>query len=96
MVYYTHGRYRPTGASRIVGPRKKMFHITNFGSFSGGLSRYADLNSYIPEAGDDHDAMSWDSQTEWDDDSWNEFVDEAVAATEDAEKALAEWRKENA
>lgn len=71
------------------------FHYSNFGSFGGKLKRFADLNGYVPQEGDSHENMTWDAMTEWDDDSWDSHVAEAVAATAAAEKELDAWRAEN-
>lgn len=70
------------------------FHYTNFGSFGENLKHFADLRGFVPEEGDSHEDMEWDAMTEWDDDSWDEHVADAVAATEAAQKAVNEWRGE--
>lgn len=72
-----------------------MFHLTNLGKFAGELKQYADLNGYVPEAGDDHSAMEWDAATKWEADAWREHVAAAVLATEQAEQDVAEWRTAN-
>lgn len=72
-----------------------MYHRTNLGAFDGDAKKYADLRGYVPEAGDHWSKMQWDAQTEWDADSWQEHVEGAVRATEQAEKAVAEWQRQN-
>lgn len=79
------------------------FHKSNFGSFGENLP--CDLNGYVPELGDcpddfsfDHDNFSLDYDQHgngyegYADDAWDEFVLAAVAATEEAQAALDEWR----
>ena len=71
------------------------YYIGNFGAFGGALADFADLNGYVPQMGDAPDDLQWDAMVEWSDDSWQEFVKDAVAATAAAEAALNEWRSEN-
>ncbi len=59
-------------------------------------SLQASLNGFVPEAGDSHEDMEWDAMTDWDDNSWDDFVAEAVAATKAAQKELSAWQDENA
>jgi hypothetical protein len=72
------------------------FHITKLGSFGRRLSRFADLDGYVPEEGDTPEDMHWEGGIEWDEESWDDYVTEAVAATEEAKKALRDWQDENA
>lgn len=72
-----------------------MFHKNNFGSFSGELERFADMQGYIPEIDDDYSDMSYDGAIDWDEESWAEFVEDAVAATKRAQAALSEWQAAN-
>jgi len=72
-----------------------MYHKTHLGSFSGEVEQYADLDGYVPEAGDHWSKMTWDAQTQWDADSWQEHIEAAVRATERAESGVAEWQKAN-
>ena len=69
-----------------------MYHITNLGNRSNVVQQYADLDGYVPEAGDDHADMTWDSATEWDDDSWADFVSSAIEATESAVESIESFR----
>jgi len=80
-----------------------MFHKSNLGRFGNGLP--ADLDGYVPEAGDDPADFSWDHD-EFEDDydeagngydgyaheRWSDFVAEAAELTRRAEEALDEWR----
>ncbi len=72
------------------------FHKTNLGAFASYVDQYADIDGYVPVAGDHHSKMNYDAMTEWTADSWQEHVEAAVRATVQAEQAVAEWRKENA
>lgn len=73
-----------------------MYHITNFGGFAQQIARYADIDGFVPEAGDAHEDMRWDSSGPgWDDDQWADYVDEAVAATEKASDAVIQQREDN-
>ena len=67
------------------------FHYTNYGSFAGELKKYADLRGYVPEYGDSADDFDWPHEG-FTADQWDDFVAEAVDATEKAEKALRRWR----
>ena len=68
------------------------YHLTNLGQAAIHVSRFADLDGYIPEPGDSHADMRWDSMVEWDDDSWDAFVSEAAEATKVAEREIDAWR----
>lgn len=67
-----------------------MYHQNVFGKFADHVTQYADINGYVPEAGDHWSRMTWDAQTEWDADTWQEHVEAAVRATKCAEQAVAE------
>jgi hypothetical protein len=69
------------------------FHFSNLGMFSGELQAFADLDGYIPEAGDEWFDFQWPAGTCWDKDTWQEYVCGAVRATVRAEKSLAAWRE---
>lgn len=71
------------------------FHKSNLGRFSAEVEQYADLDGYVPEAGDHWCQMSTDGATAWDDDLWQEHVEAAVRATQRAEQQIAEWRQMN-
>jgi len=84
------------------------FHISNFGSFASDLKHYADINGYVPEEGDSPEDLNWghdEFERDFDDygdgydgyaaEKWSEHVSGAVAATEKASVALAEWRAGN-
>ncbi len=69
-----------------------MIHKSNLGGYGDDAEQYADIDGYIPQAGDKHENMNWDAMTVWDDDSWAEHVSAAVAATAAAEEAIADWQ----
>lgn len=77
-----------------------MFHYTNFGSYGEQLKKYADMDGYVPESGDELSQFTFasglfdDGDCEAIEDAWFDFVAEAVSATCDAEKALIAWRQE--
>lgn len=74
------------------------FHVTNFGAFSNNLSRFADINGFVPVAGDVYDDdFCYEEPNDFDDpDTWGEFVQEAVEATKTVNQKVDEWREENA
>ena len=37
------------------------YHISNFGASANVLQRFADIDGYEPEAGDEHEDLRWDS-----------------------------------
>ena len=69
------------------------FRFSNFGQFANELQAYADLDGFVPEAGDDWAELRWDAAIDWNDDTWQEHVCGAVRATVRAEKSLAAWRE---
>lgn len=84
------------------------FHRTNLGSFAGGIR--ADMSGYVPEATDGPWDLSVDHGTErthdadgelteygqwWEEEGYPEWQAEAIAATESATAALAEWQAAN-
>lgn len=68
------------------------YHVSNLGAYGTEAAQYADLNGYVPEAGDDWRDLQWDAAIEWSDEAWAEHVAGAVAATERAERDLAQWQ----
>lgn len=70
------------------------YHYSNFGQFSDYVVQYADLNGYVPEAGDDPENFTWPHEG-YEGDEWEDFVQQAIAATEEAEEALKEWREDD-
>ena len=76
------------GASREEGrDRASMkFPAGNFGSFGGGLRRYADRDGNIPSNGADFGSMNYSPMWTPDDGEWAEFVADAVEATGEAEE----------
>ncbi len=71
-----------------------MYHKTNFGRFANHVERYADLNGYVPEAGDHWSKMEFDAATVFDADSWQEHVEAAVEAAVRAEQDVQAWQAE--
>jgi len=82
------------GSVLEVMKKQAGFHYTNIGS---SLQRFADLNGFVPEYGDSVEDFQYDSLTQDDFESnpemWEEFVQEAVLATEDAQRDLNTKRK---
>jgi len=72
-----------------------MFHVTNLGDFGGDVKPFADLRGYVPEPGDHWAAFDWDAAIEWDAEAWDEHVEAAVLATEEAERLVSGWRLAN-
>lgn len=72
----------------------KMFHKSNYGS--AGESLPSDIRGYVPEAGDDHADMVWDGMEEWTDETWADYMADAIAATAKADADLNAWRAGNA
>lgn len=77
-----------------------MFHYSNFGQFGEDLRRFADINGYVPQQGDAVDDLTYpkgwfddaDATPEEIEEEWQDFVQEAVAATKEAERAVEAWR----
>jgi len=64
------------------------YHKDNFGKFEGIVSRYADLDGYVPESGDSIESFRWeDAPVDWD--AWCKSADDA---TRQAQSSVAEWR----
>lgn len=78
-----------------------MFHHTNMGTYGESLKRFADMDGYVPEDGDElaqfNFASGWfgDEDDEANEEAWEQHVTEAVSATAEAEKALTEWQAGN-
>ena len=81
------------------------FHISNFGSCGEVLRKYADIDGYIPEDGDDpsilnygHNEFTEDFDGDYEGyegcaaDTWSTFLDEAVTATHKAVDTITAWR----
>jgi hypothetical protein len=83
---------RATGPQAKKKEKKMAFHYTNLGLFGEELKKYTDIDGFIPEAGDEWENFYWDAMIEWDDDSWEDFVAEAVEATLLANNSLDDWR----
>lgn len=82
-----------------------MYHVSNLGAF--GPTDHTDIDGYVPDIDDgpwdmvyDHGAETThnadDTLTEygewWEEEGWPEKQREAIKATAEAEKAVAEWR----
>ena len=75
-----------------------MYHKSNLGSFANEVEYYADINGYVPETESDLDALNYDDPGHClrdDRDYRLAFLEDAQAATERAEAAIAEWRRRN-
>jgi hypothetical protein len=89
------------------------YHKTNLGGFAAHVERYADIDGYVPEHGDDWRDMRYDlgpddpeeegiseeerqaRQQHLDEDWWPDKVAEAASATDEANRAVANWQKQN-
>ena len=82
-------------------------HISVYGSFKHRVEFYADLDGFIPEAGDSAGQFRYHGTQPWEEDEdlnpptpddaamlWNEWVNDAVDAARDANTGVAEWRAE--
>jgi hypothetical protein len=65
-----------------------MFHKSNLGKFGDTLP--CDRNGFVPEAGDWFGKFDFGGDLDADD--FDDFLNDAIDATADAEVALAEWR----
>lgn len=70
-----------------------MFHKSKLGSY--GKSLPCDIMGYVPELGDNYTDGAWDACHDWDDDSWQDFVADAVEDTESAHAELSKWQEAN-
>jgi hypothetical protein len=72
------------------------FHMSTLGSFGNSLYQWADLEGYVPQAGDKPEDLTYpDEDGEFGDEEWTLWVSQAVAATERAEASLKRWRERN-
>jgi len=80
------------------------FHISNFGNFAKGLRSFKDIDGFVPEVGDKpgelnfgHDGFVNDFDSNGDgyegaaEEAWDDFLRNAVQATEYASAAKADW-----
>lgn len=73
----------------------KQYHISNFGSFSGMVSGFANREGYVKyDASKRYAAMSSEQLNSLCEDGRTKAI-RAAAATELAERAVSEWRKAN-
>lgn len=78
-----------------------MFHYSNLGQFGTHLKQYADLDGYVPEAGDDLTDFRYPegwfdgSNESANPDDWIDFVFNATAATTEALESINRWRETN-
>ena len=76
-----------------------MFHKSNFGMFASQVEYYADQNGYVPETDEDFASLTYDDPGNClrDDLAYRAaFLEDAQAATEEANRQVEEWRKANA
>lgn len=74
------------------------YHKSNFGLFAKEVEHYADINGYVPETESDLDSLTYDDPEHClrDDRGYRlAFIEDAQSATERAEAAIAEWRRNN-
>jgi len=68
-----------------------------FGKFGKQLQQYADLDGYVPEAGDPASMFEYEEPNDFDDpDVWEDFVQEAMNATDHAEDEMRRSRESRA
>ena len=70
-----------------------MFHHSELGSYGDALRPYADLGGYVPEEGDHWEDLDWDALDEWDEDSWKDFVANAIEVASRQKAELERWRE---
>ena len=68
-----------------------MIHISNYGFFGEKLKPYADMNGYVPEAGDNPENGAWCEK--FTAGEWKKFLVESLSVRADASAALDEWRE---
>ena len=70
------------------------FHFSKLGRFSHNIKRFADMNGLVPEAGAKREDFVYVTGYHGDftAESWEDFVNEAVAATKHATEASAKWQ----
>jgi hypothetical protein len=76
---------------------KTRFHVTNYGSFAGGIPSDQDGYAYTTQAGWMKAKLDWgqDSSRAYRLERCKELAAETRAAVKAADKALAVWRKGN-
>jgi len=73
------------------------FHFSKLGRFSHNVKRFADQNGLVPEAGDKREDFVYVTgyhENDFNDKSWQEFVNEAVTVTQHATEAHGKWQNE--
>jgi len=68
------------------------YHKNSLGRFAVYVAAFADLDGFVPQAGDHWTAMRWPPEKRWDPDTWQDFVVGALRATTRAEQIMAESR----
>ena len=70
------------------------YHVTNLGSFGNIVRSYADIDGYVPEAGDHMEDFTYPTGgDDFDTDTWAEWVADAITHTALAEQQIEEWRR---
>jgi len=86
-------------------------HISNFGRMIAKLEQFADIHGFIPERGDKKEEFYYRTGAAWDETgfeaaglqydeveaeaAWREWVEEAIAETEQASRAVAAWARDD-
>jgi hypothetical protein len=68
-----------------------MFHISTLGGFGYQLKKFADLDGYIPEPGDRPQYFRWGDRSEWDSQSWTDFIAQACQKTRVTAQEASLW-----
>jgi len=84
------------------------FHYSRFGQFGEDLKRLADLHGMVPQKGDAPEDFAWpwddfeqdfgasgEGHEGYAQDQWDDHLADCIAATEQAQRELDEWREEN-
>jgi len=72
------------------------YHLSNLGQYGRDVERYADVDGYVPEAGDKLGTMNYTVETERglrDEETWADWLRDAIAATVGANRAVQAWRE---
>lgn len=76
-----------------------MYHKSNLGKFAAQVEHYADQNGYVPESDEDFANLTYSDPGDClrDDLAYRAaFLEDAQAATADANRQVEEWQRANA
>jgi hypothetical protein len=75
------------------------YHLTHLGRYGETVREYADLDGYVPQEGDTAADMHYPTplcHDLEDPEQWEVFLAAAIAATAEAEQAIAAWQQRSA